>query len=56
MDEATFAALRLSAEGMGSVKEILDSPVDLVIHMIHFSRYRTDLVNTEQHLNKEDRK
>ena len=52
MEESRFAALRLSAEGMGTVSEIMEAPADLVMDMIHFNRYRIDYENTYSELNK----
>ena len=53
MDEATFAALRLSTEGRGSFREIMETPVNVVMDMIHFSRFCADWDHTHLHLNKE---
>jgi hypothetical protein len=52
MDESLFAALRLSAEGSGTVREIMETPADQVMHMIFFNRYRVDYENTWTEMNK----
>ena len=56
MDEAVFVACRLSKEGFGTVNELLEMAADLVIDMIHFTKYRSEFEETYAALNRKDSK
>ena len=53
MDPATYLAVRLSKEGFGAPGEILRTPVNEVLAMLHYSNFSADYLDTVEVLERE---
>lgn len=55
MSAGLFEAARLSKEGFGTIEQILNMAANLVIELIHFTRYRVEFEETFTILNRKDK-
>lgn len=53
MDDAMLIALWLSKEGFGRPQDILEMPVDIVMHAVNYIAYLAEYQETEFELNRE---
>lgn len=52
MDMALYLAIRLSKEGFGPVQQILATPAPIVLAMLNYSNFLSDVQETAAELNK----